>query len=76
VRIRHGLLAEANAKDNGGNTALMWASLKGHREIEQVLLDKGADVNAKANDGTTALMLATEKGYNGIRELLLKAGAK
>ncbi len=32
-----------------GNTALIWAGYKGHKECARLLLDAGADKNAKNN---------------------------
>ncbi len=40
--------ANANAKDKGGLTVLMWAAGNGHFDIVQPLLDAGAEVNTKA----------------------------
>jgi hypothetical protein len=68
--------AAVNAKDEKGRTALILASMQGHREVVQALLAAGAEVNAKSTNGKTALMLATEKGHREVIELLLKAGAK
>jgi len=64
-----------NAKDKYGETALMFAAEKGHTEIVQLLLQKGADVNAKTNSDRTALMLAAAKAHTEIVQLLLKNGA-
>ena len=36
-----------NAKDKDGGTPLLHATLRGHREIVELLIAKGADVNAK-----------------------------
>lgn len=52
-----------NASDNGGRTALMWASGNGNIDAVRYLADHcSADVDTKSNDGYTALMLAAEKG--------------
>ena len=39
--------ADVNVKTTDGITALMIASLNGHKEVVQSLLIKGADVNAE-----------------------------
>jgi hypothetical protein len=67
--------AEVNAKTIGGVSALMMASMKGHRDVVQALLAKGAAVNAKASDGETALMDASQNGYFEIVQALLAKGA-
>ena len=68
--------ANANARDSEEEgTALMKASSKGHRDIVQLLCERGADVNAKDKDGYTALHLAVEFGHIAVVELLLKQGA-
>lgn len=45
----------ANAKDNGGSTALMHAALLAGTDVMTMLLDAGADVNAKNRRNATAL---------------------
>ncbi|MBI4823896.1 MAG: ankyrin repeat domain-containing protein [Nitrospirae bacterium] len=66
--LQHG--ADVNAKDNNGNTALMYAAVGGHTEIVQTLLNKGANVNAKNNFGNTALIYAVKNGRTEIVSLL------
>ena len=66
--------ANVNAKNDGGWTALMWASDKGHFEIVKYLV-KGADINAKQNNGFTALMLASQSGHFEIVKFLVENGA-
>ena len=58
-----------------GETALMWASYHGHKDIVELLLKNGADVNARDDDGCTALIKASFRGHKEIVELLLKRGA-
>ena len=68
--------ADVNAKNNNGETALMWASYKGHAEVVEALLAARADVNAKTDDGETALMLASDMGHADVVKLLRQAGGK
>src|SRR6266513_2230857 len=67
--------ANANAKGDYGNTALMGAAVRGHTETARALLEKGADVNAKGNTGRTALMEAALEGYTDTVRTLLEKGA-
>ncbi len=66
--------ANVNATDEYGQTSLMKASKKGHKEIVEMLIKVGADVNIKDNDGETALIIACHKDKN-IVEMLIEAGA-
>ena len=49
--------ANVNARDDGGGTALMTASMFAFPKVVKLLLKKGADPNAKENSGETALTL-------------------
>ena len=51
------------------------AAQKGHKEITELLIAKGADVNAKEEDGWTPLHYAVYEGYKEIAELLIAKGA-
>ncbi|SPO07333.1 uncharacterized protein DNG_10027 [Cephalotrichum gorgonifer] len=66
-----------SAKGNGDyNTALVAASARGHKEIVEMLLEKGADINAQGGGGYgTALIAASARGYKEIVEMLLEKGA-
>jgi len=68
--------ADVNAKNNSGETALVWASHNGHAKVVKALLAARADVNAKANDGRTALKIARAAGYTRTVNLLRQAGGK
>ncbi len=48
--------ADANVKDEGGETPLTYAASAGSLEAMKYLLDTGADVNARNTFGTTALI--------------------
>ncbi|MBQ6775497.1 MAG: ankyrin repeat domain-containing protein [Synergistaceae bacterium] len=75
--------ANVNARDNVGQTALMYAAKAfngGDAELVSILIDAGADVNAKNNLGYTALMYAAaytvENGiFEPVAEPLIRAGA-
>ncbi|OWT42644.1 Pfs, NACHT and Ankyrin domain protein [Pochonia chlamydosporia 170] len=69
--------AEVNAQGGGhyGN-ALCAASVGGHRETVQLLLDKGAEVNAQGGDHGNALCAASLGGHQEIVQLLLDKGAE
>ncbi len=62
-----------NARDKNGNTALINAVSKGHKEIVQLILAQAfIDINARGALGTTALMTACARDDNEIVELLLR----
>ena len=68
--------ADVNAMDGEGATALMYASLNGHRGVVEALLAKGAEVNVRDKYGLTALMLASQQDENlEIVKALLAKGA-
>ncbi len=78
VRVKSLIAARAdvNAKANDGETALMWASYKGHAEVVEALLAARADVNAKDQRGWTALKIAQVAGHTRMVKLLRQAGGK
>ena len=59
-----------------GQTPLSWASSNGHKEIVQLLLDRGAETDAKDNDGQSPLWNAASNGNKEIVQLLLDGGAE
>ena len=66
-----------NKKDKGGYTPLHWAAFRGHKEVVELLIAKGAEVNAKCYEfAATPLDLATIQDYVEIKKLLVKHGGK
>ncbi|TAL40071.1 MAG: hypothetical protein EPN97_01040 [Alphaproteobacteria bacterium] len=64
---------EARVLQSETETALMYAAYNNHKDIVELLIEKGADVNARMEEGHTVLMLAHG---DDIRALLLKKGAE
>ena len=63
--------AKVNAKDWYGQTSLICAAVKGHKDVVKLLLANGADVNARTRKGFTALSLATEQGHHQVADLII-----
>jgi ankyrin repeat protein len=64
-----------NTIEKNGYLELSLAAKNGHKDIVELLLNKGAVVNGVAEDGCSALMLAAKNGHKGTVELLLNKGA-
>ena len=58
-----------------GWSPLMYAAWRGHGEIVQLLIERGADVNFECGDGFTAVTLAAKKRFWEVVKLLAEAGA-
>ena len=73
--IQHG--ANVHLVDHNDHTPLMVASMKGCKEIVQVLIDAGSDVNKVWHDrfGRTALTCAAAYGHVEVVCLLIQYGA-
>jgi ankyrin repeat protein len=67
--------SEINKKDDGGSTALLYASKTGLAECLEVLIINGADVNIPDSDDKSPLMWASKKGRLECVKLLLDHGA-
>lgn len=65
---------DLNFADYAGNAPLQIASLNGHENIVQLLIDAGCDLNCRNSDKETPLLDAVENGHLGVVKILLKAG--
>jgi hypothetical protein len=65
-----------DARDAGGRTALMLATLHGQSRAVEMLLASGADPNAPDVQGTTPLQAAMAANQPAIAEALRRAGAR
>jgi ankyrin repeat protein len=77
--VKQHLAAETNVntKDNKGDqTPLHYASVMGHKEIVELLIDNGADVNLKCSTGDTPLDWAMNFNHTETADLLRKHGGK
>ena len=57
---RAGVDERLDEKDEGGRTALVWASMEGHAKVVKLLLDKGVSTDGKDMFGNTALLALLE----------------
>ena len=64
--------ADINAKDEGGMTALLWASQMDSPSIMKILLDNGADPNVRSDWGYTPMSWV--RGNAELEEMLLSNG--
>ncbi|XP_055886580.1 transient receptor potential cation channel subfamily A member 1-like isoform X2 [Biomphalaria glabrata] len=64
-----------HVKNNQGQNALHLASLKGHQQVVEVLIEFHPDLDVVDNHGNTALHLAVSSKKPEIIDLLLKSGA-
>lgn len=58
-----------------GTTALMWAAMKGHKEVVARLLAAGAAVDHVNSNGWSAMALAACEGHKDVVDILVAAGA-
>ncbi len=65
-----------NAKDQDGDTPLMYAATGGSISMVQLLIAEGADIEAKNSAGQTSLLYAVYYGKKEVAEFLLVKGAQ
>lgn len=63
------------AMGKGGETALNLAAAGRHKQVVQLLLEKGADIMGNGKYGETALLSAADGGHKAVVKLLLEKGA-
>ena len=66
---------DVNAKGYNGDTPLLRAVKRGHKDVAELLVAHNADVNAKDKDNITPLHIASENGYDDIAKLLIAHNA-
>lgn len=64
-----------DARDNLGNTPLIYSADHDHVELAKLLMDVGAQVDAENKNGMTALMVAAKDGEVEMVRTLLARGA-
>jgi uncharacterized protein len=68
-------LADVNAPEVDGTTALHWATRSGNAAVVELLISAGADVNAVNRYGVTPLSLAALQGNGMLLKSLFAGGA-
>lgn len=56
-------------------TALGWACYFGHKDVAELLIEKGATIDVQNHSGYTPLMAAAQTGHNKLVRFLLEKGA-
>ena len=69
------LLSRGAVVKADGETALLFAAMRGDVKAVSSLLDNGADVNVRHEDGWSGLMLAAVNGHSRVVQALLDKGA-
>lgn len=77
--VRVGMLldkgANVNAREEEGETPLMYAAVEGHSNVVTLLLQRGAEINAVSQNNETALARAAFSGKIAAVTALLDGGA-
>jgi ankyrin repeat protein len=68
--------ALVSRRDDGGETPLHLAAIKGHEAVVELLLSSRANPNSRNRAGDTPLHWAAFNGHEGVAELLLSCGAE
>jgi ankyrin repeat protein len=74
LKLFKGKAVDIGAMDEDGRTPLLWAAMKGHEAVVELLLDSGkvdANTNARDKDGRTPLLWAATMGHEAVVKLLL-----
>eukprot|EP00184_Porphyridium_aerugineum_P007380 CAMPEP_0184707080 /NCGR_PEP_ID=MMETSP0313-20130426/37089_1 /TAXON_ID=2792 /ORGANISM="Porphyridium aerugineum, Strain SAG 1380-2" /LENGTH=1577 /DNA_ID=CAMNT_0027168653 /DNA_START=155 /DNA_END=4888 /DNA_ORIENTATION=- len=69
-------MADVNALNDQGNSALMAAVELGHEFVAEILVSHGANVHAKNHISQTALIKAAKGGHITISNMLMENGAR
>ena len=67
--------ANVNAKDRGGQTAIMWAAAEGHADVVKLLIDAQSEFQEPLPSGFTPLLFACRAGHVETAKALIAAGA-
>ncbi len=68
--------ADIHARDNDGNTALMWAVKKGMMRLTKTLLARNVSLDAENEAGYTAYDIALESGHPAFAEAIEREAAR
>src|SRR5690349_12015289 len=64
--------AQVNVRNECGNTPLHWASLNGHKDVVQVMVEHGVDRSVKNQFGSTAFAEAFKQEKYSVCDLLVE----
>lgn len=65
--------ANLNLANKQGDTALIWAADKGHKEVVKFLILHGADLHAVNQMGRSALFWAEQNGHEEVVRIIRDA---